>query len=743
MSLGTVLLVRIFPALLPPENPDDRDFYSVLGVAKNVSEQEIRKAYKKKSLALHPDKIAQRRENAITAEEAAREYQLVQEAHTCLANKASRQKYHAVKCSPTRFRFLTQGGGMMNHMGLLENLSNASFADKTKLVLFVSTFPALMLLQPILIAVKVNHLLDLDGALEDASWVALLVPWWIFHGLFVAFWILVTCLAPPGSRLAIAATAVEQLLWFLAILLVTLRWDQTITADYAAIFVPAYLALVIKWMHFVVTLKAITLDMSKMVSKNYFVDVVLHGREPEELEEEELKELHDKYVVVSQIPLEVEASLEKEEAPAEGEDGEGHKLSDQEKEDIRVASSREFEHALEAYSKTRRVMIKSIILDIVFVILLVLKVDEHKDFSWWIVFIPIWVSYGLRLLYNCFVCCCSVGPMSADEVLIISKAKEAMDTAGENKDGNADNDNNNAEANEESKDDKKASAKGGQSDAKSDATVAVEKKDAASGESKTESGAMSLDKSDKGKAVKSSDDNANPKDASDAMEHGEHSSSGNKKETAGDDDDEFSIHMDEEAYRAYRSAYAEAEADAMENRVRAGQTTCFACIQFVLVLLLVIKLEKASDAEEKRDEQGDGADVDVGYNALWLLFPLFLIVGFMISCCACLIYGAPSPEDLMQHKDDDGEAGNEDGDEEAGNQAGQESSNGAADTDSTPVVLAPPPPEPVAATTEAKEEGSQPTETDSEKKDTKVASEQPAPTPPPKKEESEDMNELD
>ena len=75
-----------------------------------------------------------------TAEEAAKEYQLVQEAHTCLSDKANRQKYHAVQCSPTRYRFLTQGGGLSNQMALFHNLSHASFGDKTRLVLFVSTF---------------------------------------------------------------------------------------------------------------------------------------------------------------------------------------------------------------------------------------------------------------------------------------------------------------------------------------------------------------------------------------------------------------------------------------------------------------------------------------------------------------------------------------------------------------------------------------------------------------------------
>jgi len=239
-SPGIILLLNIFPALLPPINEHDRDFYEVLGLSsRSASEQDIRKAYKTKSLSLHPDKIAQRRASAVTAEEAAKEYQLVQEAHSCLSDKAQRQKYNAVKCSPTRYRFLTQGGGLSNQMALLKKLHQASFADKTKLVIFVSIFPLLLLVQPILVAVKVNHVLaqENDG-LEDAPWMAVLVPWWIFHGLYVVFWFSVSVMAPPEAKVPMLLSAVEQLLWLVSLILLALRWDQTISADYAVIFIP-------------------------------------------------------------------------------------------------------------------------------------------------------------------------------------------------------------------------------------------------------------------------------------------------------------------------------------------------------------------------------------------------------------------------------------------------------------------------------------------------------------------------
>lgn len=802
-SLGTVILLKIFPALLPPLNEEDRDFYEVLGIPQGASESDIRKAYKTKSLALHPDKVAQRRESAITAEEAAKEYQLVQEAHTCLSDKSSRQKYHAVNLSPTRYRFLTSGGGLSNQMALLKNLSQASFADKTRLVLFVSIFPALVLVQPILIAVKVNHILKQDGgALEDAPWMALLIPWWLLHGLFVVFWLGVSFIAPPEAKLPILSTAVEQLLWLAAFVLVALRWDNTISADYVLVFIPVYLALIMKWMHTVLTMQTISKDMSKMVSKDHFLNNILQGREPEELEEEELKKMHEQYVVVSQIPADIEHELENDE--------EFKIMSDEEKEEIRVSSSREFEAALEAYGEARRSMIKSMLLDVAFLVLLILKVDNHVNMSWWLVFLPILLSYGIKILHSCFVCCCLASPMDPGEAVVLSMTKEDLEKVineKENAGENATTDNKDQDENQDGAfafdsevilhslntvefNEKTGIVKGPIKDGRQeiyiqelDKTVALKLENLKSKVESETSGDKPDENSPSGEteqtqenptpvqtkndATIESDDKpekADPspakKESNAAPEINETSPSGpaeeaksgeetknqstgdgensavadnaaangeGAKEGDDDDDDNISIHIDPETYRAYQSAYAMAEQNVMEDRVKAGQDSCLAIMKITMVCLLVAKLEQAYEAVETREEEGDDVPVDIGFNTLWLIFPLFLVVGFMIFCCACLIYGAPDPDELMNSQEEGVE-----GDEEA-NPGGENQ----AETE-TPIVFAPPPP----PTTPDEAAGDAPAEESKANETAKTDVQEEAAATPPEEDEG-DINDLD
>jgi len=66
---------------------DEKDYYKVLGVARDCSAEEVRKAYRKLALKLHPDK------NPNNREEAERKFKLLSEAYDVLSDPNKRNMY--------------------------------------------------------------------------------------------------------------------------------------------------------------------------------------------------------------------------------------------------------------------------------------------------------------------------------------------------------------------------------------------------------------------------------------------------------------------------------------------------------------------------------------------------------------------------------------------------------------------------------------------------------------------------
>ena len=64
-----------------------RDFYNILGILKNASENEIRKAYKKMAMKWHPDK------NQDNKEEATKKFKEISEAYEVLSDQEKRKLY--------------------------------------------------------------------------------------------------------------------------------------------------------------------------------------------------------------------------------------------------------------------------------------------------------------------------------------------------------------------------------------------------------------------------------------------------------------------------------------------------------------------------------------------------------------------------------------------------------------------------------------------------------------------------
>ena len=79
-----LILLFLLPLLIKSEK---EDYYKILGVKKDATEGEIRKAYRKLALKWHPDK------NPNNREEAEEKFKKINEAYSVLSDKKKRNQY--------------------------------------------------------------------------------------------------------------------------------------------------------------------------------------------------------------------------------------------------------------------------------------------------------------------------------------------------------------------------------------------------------------------------------------------------------------------------------------------------------------------------------------------------------------------------------------------------------------------------------------------------------------------------
>ena len=600
-SVGVFFLVHAFSALLPPIPENETSYYDILEVSSSASTDDIRKAYKKKSLMLHPDKVTQRGGNV---EEAKEEYQRVQEAHTVLADESKRKTYDMLQKSPTRYQFVSSG---LNPGAMYENLAQASVCDKTRLVVLGVVLVCMVLLQPILICAKINQVVgEQGGALEDIPWTLILIPWWILYGLVVVVTFLVFIIT---GHLSVLVHFLESAAWWVGQFLLALRWDRTITNSYAIVFIPIYVALGLRWLHKILTLREIQHALSRMVTLDYIQEhVLVEGRHYQDLTEEERHAISQKYVLVHVPP---DAHCEDEES--------------------KVEASPEYQSAAEAYNDTMNDLIAGILVSTTFVALVVAKVDGAINVSWWVVFVPIWVSFGLQLLWSVFRCCCA--PVAGSEIIVVGP--DAQDTEEEE------------EVEEKREDDPLfASVEGSirryqqssPKDAAQAETESTSKDSDSQKDTKPEEGTTTESKttatnseSNGSTPAKEADEEAKVDDIQQYAVTPESDQKDDQAQEATEDDDDEAFFMDEDMRREWESAYQEAEHSAMEAQAKAQAECCGGLFQIMLLCLLVGKLEQ--DYERAPNES-------TGYSAFWIIFPVFVVFGCVLCSCACIIYGA-------------------------------------------------------------------------------------------------------
>ena len=82
----SIIILFILP-ILSKKSDDENDYYKILGVKKEATDAEIKKAYRKLALKWHPDK------NPNNREEAEEKFKKINEAYSVLSDKDKRRQY--------------------------------------------------------------------------------------------------------------------------------------------------------------------------------------------------------------------------------------------------------------------------------------------------------------------------------------------------------------------------------------------------------------------------------------------------------------------------------------------------------------------------------------------------------------------------------------------------------------------------------------------------------------------------
>jgi len=650
----TWLLGNVFTALLPPLDKEEEDFFTILGLERDATNEQIRKAYKVLSLKLHPDKVAQR--NELNAQDAAARYEKVQEAYGVLVNSIKRQKYAILKFSPTRYRFVNQGA-YTNPGAMYENLTKASKVDKSRLVILFAVIIMIIFLQPVLIASKVNQILEGDGALEPSGWITLLIPTWIMGGIWVLLYCLLTILSPGPEKIPMTFLTVEYMLWYIGVVMLAIKWDEILSISYLLALTPMYLAMIVRWISKGVMMAKIQSDVSHMVSMDYLERDVLKGTPLPDLSEEEQEKIRQTYIIVTVSPDFVpdldsinnkEGKPSDENAEVTDQDNIEDKPCDEKDEPPidqqllielqKVESSPEYEAALDLYYSIMGSLIGSFVFGLAFMINLTLKLDRNIEASYWIVFIPVWIHCGARWVFNFLKCAC--GTLASDDDIIMEMEltrQTAENEGGEDDAGTGDDTKNKNDIGG-------GSRPMGPSDRPKDSDFMDPLASISSLPSNGPAEKVVASKNASSKPSKEIKSNATP-----VMKAEE------KKESdgGGADPDQFEaidleqegVNVDEETFREWQSAYQEAEEAAVEENAKAAGECISLSVQLILLTTVVAKIEDGYWAN-------DGSD-GYGFNTFWILFPFLLFFGFVLCCCACLIYGAEPAEASDLNVDDD------------------------------------------------------------------------------------------
>ena len=152
---------------------DNQEYYQILEVSKRANAEEIKSAYKKKSLQMHPDKLAQR--GVQVSAHHSQEFQKMKDAYDVLSDPRKRKLYDELGLSGMK---LIESPSEVDPKLLLRNFQK-NRTERMKIIILIVFIMSSILLGPILFCLKC------DGIIPS-RWLAIWSPMWAFDFILIA-----------------------------------------------------------------------------------------------------------------------------------------------------------------------------------------------------------------------------------------------------------------------------------------------------------------------------------------------------------------------------------------------------------------------------------------------------------------------------------------------------------------------------------------------------------------------------
>ena len=429
MSLSNVLLLHVSTAFLPRNEAERQaeqreEFYTILDLHKYASSEEIRRAHRRATLKLDCDRTMLQYKEGDThhgfAKKALKEREeKIQKAYRVLGQRHLRQQYHLSQCRPSRYKV------MQGEIAFYNRMTSAR-----------RWFPFLVL-QAVLIAAMVNA--TVAGA-ATKGWVIVLVPTWAYLGLTCLFWLVMFLKIPLRRQCTLRScsamfSAFAQFACFwLGSFYTARKWDRETgeNISWALLSIPFYLAVLFRCYCSWKGIRSLRELQSKMISRKKFEQT----QQPKQQQEEEIEKdsnaanrqdvdqmasinendgshraieiddgKHDNSAINSDdcivVTMHGQAFMNYIQSLPLSDNELAEATSHPEKlEQWCVESSPEYKQVEGAALALRYATLKLAFLSLLFITMLVLKLEGYLDINFWLVFLPVWIVLGGNLLQS-------------------------------------------------------------------------------------------------------------------------------------------------------------------------------------------------------------------------------------------------------------------------------------------------------------------------------------------------------